>query len=101
MTAKGRSRTPAGMVPPGPDPYAGGAQRASSVATGFLTGESTWNPLRALMAEFMFQISGLRNHDLAGVDSRRESREATSRNPVRRWAMLQNYGLRHDSPLPH
>ena len=29
------------------------------------------------MPEFLSQISGLRNHDLAGVDSRREAREAT------------------------
>jgi hypothetical protein len=30
------------------------------------------------MLKFMSQISGLQNHDLAGVDSRREAREATS-----------------------
>ena len=30
------------------------------------------------MPEFLSQISGLRNHDLAGVDSRQEAREATS-----------------------
>ena len=30
------------------------------------------------MPEFVSQISDLRNHDLAGVDSRREAREATS-----------------------
>ncbi len=29
------------------------------------------------MPEFVSQISGLRNNDLAGVDSRREAREAT------------------------
>jgi len=31
-----------------------------------------------LLTEFVSQISGLRNHDLAGVDSRREAWEATS-----------------------
>jgi len=31
-----------------------------------------------LLTEFVSQISGLRNHDLAGVDSRQEAREATS-----------------------
>ena len=31
-----------------------------------------------LLTEFMSQISGLRNHDPAGVDSWREAREATS-----------------------
>lgn len=34
----------------------------------------------------MSQISGLRNHDLAGVDSRREAREATSGEARRREA---------------
>ena len=29
------------------------------------------------MPKFVIQISDLRNHDLAGVDSRREAREAT------------------------
>ena len=36
------------------------------------------------MPEFVSQISGLRNHDLAGVDSRREAREATFGEA--RWA---------------
>ena len=30
------------------------------------------------MPEFVSQISDLRNHDLAAVDSRREAKEATS-----------------------
>jgi hypothetical protein len=41
---KGPVSTPPPMVPPWPDPYTGGAERAISLATGFLTGESTWNP---------------------------------------------------------
>jgi len=35
---------PLPMVPPGPDLYTGGDERAISLATGFLTGESTLKP---------------------------------------------------------
>ena len=55
----------------------GGAQRDVSLATGTFTGEARRKPPSALMPEFVSQISNLRNHDRAGVDSRREAREAT------------------------
>ena len=62
----------------------GGAQRGGSLAWGSFTGEARRKPPCALMPEFVSQISGLRNYDLAGVDSRLEAREATSGEA--RWA---------------
>ena len=56
----------------------GGAQRGGSLASGVFTGEARRKPLCDPEPEFVSQISGLRNHDLTGVDSRREAREATS-----------------------
>ncbi|WP_353144468.1 hypothetical protein, partial [Paracoccus sp. (in: a-proteobacteria)] len=41
------------------------------------TGEARRKPPCTLTPEFMSKISGLRNHDLAGVDSFAESREST------------------------
>jgi len=40
---------PLPMVPPGPDLYTGGDERAISLATGFLTGESTLKPPAAML----------------------------------------------------
>ena len=65
---------------PAPD-VCGGAQRGTSLATGFLTGESSWNPPRGRQPENRLQIKGLRNHELARVASRQESRESTPRKP--------------------
>ena len=56
----------------------GGAQRGGSLASGIFTGEARRKPPCALTLKFVIQISDLRNHDLVGVDSRREAREATS-----------------------
>ena len=55
----------------------GGAQRGGSLAGGIFTGEARRKPPCALLTEFVSQISGLHNHDQAGVDSPREAREAT------------------------
>ena len=55
----------------------GGAQRGVSLATGSFTGEARRKPPCGPEPEILSQISGLRNHDLARVDSRREAREAT------------------------
>lgn len=55
----------------------GGAQRGGSLASGIFTGEARRKPPCDPEPEFVSQISGLRNHDLAGVDSWREARKAT------------------------
>lgn len=55
----------------------GGAQRGGLLARGIFTGEARRKPPCDPEPEILSQISGLRNHDLAVVDSRREAREAT------------------------
>ena len=59
----------------------GGAERGISLASGFFTGESTWNPPRQIPTNFRLDISGLRMLASGQVDSSEESRQSSLRNP--------------------
>ena len=89
---------PPGMVPPGPRLYAR-EQRGISLATGFITWESTQIHLAELLTSKYININFIHNHDFGMVDSVAKSTCSNPPGQIQSAKQRQNWEWTRNGPV--